>query len=216
MTPVTADPLPPGAFPAPPQMTTDVTEIARIVRQGGLIAYPTEAVYGLGCRPADAAACERLLHLKRRDPGKGLILITDDLSRVAFWLQPVPTEAQRRAEATWPGPHTWLWPARGGCPPWLTGPGHRLAIRITAHPLVRALCAAAGTALISTSANLAGEPPCRDAAAVRACFPAPGDLDGILEGACVGATAPSTVRDLLTGAWLRGGPPPPAPSTPES
>ena len=182
--------------------TTDISSVAEAVRRGGVIAYPTEAVFGLGCRPGDPAACERLLQLKDRDIGKGLIVITDDLSRIAFWLNPVPEAAQQQAEATWPGPHTWLWPSRPGCPAWLTGAHNRLAVRVTAHPLVRELCVAAGTALVSTSANLSGEPPCRDAACVATQF---GDrIDAILDGTCFGADAPSTIRDLITGEWIRG------------
>jgi L-threonylcarbamoyladenylate synthase len=191
-------------------VSTDIGAIAALVGRGGVIAYPTEAVFGLGCRPADAAACERILDLKGREAGKGLIVITDDLARIAHWLEPIPERLQARAEASWPGPHTWLWPARGSCPPWLRGAHTRLAVRVTAHPGVRALCAAAGSALVSTSANRAGEPPCRDAACVRSHFG--GRVDGILDLACEGADAPSTIRDIVTGAWVRGGPAPPDPA----
>ncbi|WP_006746966.1 L-threonylcarbamoyladenylate synthase [Thioalkalivibrio paradoxus] len=185
-------------------VSTDVGAIARIVRAGGVIAYPTEAVFGLGCRPADTAACERVLAIKGRDAGKGLIVITDDLARIAHWLEPLPQAQQARAEATWPGPHTWLWPAHASCPPWLRGAHTRLAVRVTAHAGVRALCAASDSALVSTSANRSGEPPCRDSADVRARFD--GQIDGILDLPCGGASEPSSIRDIVTGAWLRGGP----------
>lgn len=185
-------------------LTEDPQELSPVIGRGGIIAYPTEAVFGLGCRPGDPVACERLLTLKGRDMGKGLIVITDDLSRIAFWLNPVPEIAQARAEATWPGPHTWLWPSRPGCPAWLTGSRNRLAVRVSAHPLVRQLCQSAGTALVSTSANMSQEEPCRDADCVQRHF---GDrIDGILKGECAGASAPSTIRDLITGEWIRGGP----------
>jgi len=185
-------------------VSADIAAIAARVRTGGLIAYPTEAVFGLGCRPADAAAFERLLEAKNRDVGKGVIVITDDLSRVAHWLEPVPEAMQAMAEASWPGPHTWLWPARSACPVWLRGRHTRLAVRVTAHPAVRALCVAAGSALVSTSANRSGEPPCRDTGCVRQHFE--GQVDGILDLPCGGAETPSSIRDMITGAWIRGGP----------
>lgn len=185
-------------------ISDDVAAIAAVVRRGGVIAYPTEAVFGLGCRPADAAAFERILEVKNRDIGKGVIVITDDLSRVAHWLEPVPEAMQAMAEASWPGPHTWLWPARSACPAWLRGSHTRLAVRVTAQPVVRALCAAAGSALVSTSANRSGEPPCRDTACVRQAFE--GRVDGILDLPCSGADAPSSIRDMVTGTWIRGGP----------
>lgn len=190
--------------PCPTLVSADVPAIAALVARGGVIAYPTEAVFGLGCRPADAAAFERLLEIKNRDIGKGVIVVTDDLSRVAHWLEPVPEALQAMAEATWPGPHTWLWPARSACPAWLRGRHTRLAVRVTAHPTVRALCLAAGSALVSTSANPAGEPPCRDTDCVRRLFF--GRIDGILDGPCGGGDAPSSIRDLVSGAWIRGGP----------
>lgn len=194
----------PNATPRETLIADDIAAIAAIVRKGGVIAYPTEAVFGLGCRPADAAAFERILEMKNRDVGKGVIVITDDLSRVAHWLEPVPEAMQAMAEASWPGPYTWLWPARAACPAWLRGSHTRLAVRVTAHPSVRELCAAAGSALVSTSANRSGEPPCRDTACVRECFQ--GRLDGILDLPCGGVDAPSSIRDMVTGAWIRGGP----------
>ncbi|MFO8152856.1 L-threonylcarbamoyladenylate synthase [Thioalkalivibrio sp.] len=186
------------------RVSADIEAIATVVRNGGVIAYPTEAVFGLGCRPADAAAFERLLEIKNRDVGKGVIVITDDLSRVAHWLEPVPEAMQAMAEASWPGPHTWLWPARPACPDWLRGRHTRLAVRVTAHASVRALCSAAGSALVSTSANRSGAPPCRDTECVRRHFE--GRVDGILDRPCGEAERPSSIRDMVTGAWIRGGP----------
>ena len=205
--------MPHSQSPRRPLITSDIAAVAGVIRKGGVVAYPTEAVFGLGCRPSDPMACERVLALKKRTADKGLIVITDDLARIAYWLEPLPERLQTRAEATWPGPHTWLWPARASCPPWLRGSHTRLAVRVTAHPAVRALCAAAGTALVSTSANLAGEPPCRDSGCVQSGFDA--HIDAILDLPCEGADAPSTIRDALTGAWVRGGPPvPPGPAHP--
>jgi L-threonylcarbamoyladenylate synthase len=185
-------------------LSADIGTVADRIRAGGVVAYPTEAVFGIGCRPADAGACERVLDIKGRESAKGLILVTDDLARIAHWLEPIPTQLQARAEATWPGPHTWLWPARSSCPLWLRGTHTRLAVRVSADPNVRALCAAVGSALVSTSANRSGEAPCRDAACVMSVFP--NDLDAILNRPCGGLDQPSTIRDVVSGAWIRGGP----------
>ncbi len=185
-------------------LSADIGAVADRICAGGVVAYPTEAVFGIGCRPADAAACERVLEIKGRESAKGLILVTDDLARIAFWLEPIAAQSQARAEATWPGPHTWLWPARSSCPPWLRGSHTRLAVRVSADPNVRALCAAAGSALVSTSANRSGEAPCRDAACVMNVFPA--ELDAILDRPCGGLGQPSTIRDVVSGEWVRGGP----------
>jgi len=194
-------------------LSADIGTVADRICAGGVVAYPTEAVFGIGCRPADAAACERVLEIKGRESAKGLILVTDDLARVAFWLEPIPAQLQARAEATWPGPHTWLWPARSSCPPWLRGSHTRLAVRVSADPNVRALCAAVGSALVSTSANRSGEAPCRDAACVMNVFPS--ELDAILDRPCGGLGRPSTIRDVVSGEWVRGGPANPPPGANE-
>jgi L-threonylcarbamoyladenylate synthase len=186
-------------------LSSDIAAVAARIRSGGVVAYPTEAVFGIGCRPSDAAACQRVIAIKGRDADKGLIVVTDDLARIAFWLDPLPEARQALVESTWPGPHTWLWPARGGCPPWLRGGHAQLAVRVTADPTVRALCRATGSALVSTSANRSGEPPCRDAACVRELFA--GTVDAILDLPCGGLAQPSTIRDARTGDWIRGGPP---------
>jgi L-threonylcarbamoyladenylate synthase len=166
---------------------------ARVVQAGGIIAYPTEAVYGLGCDPRNEQAVRRLLALKRRSPRKGLILIAADFAQLAPFLQPL----------TSPGPHTWLIPARPGTPRWLRGQYDTLAVRVTAHPLAAALCRACGHPLVSTSANLSGRPPARGALAVRRQLGTV--IDCLLPGPTGGAAQPTTIRDLRTGRRVRGG-----------
>ena len=117
---------------------------------GGVIAYPTEAVYGLGCRSENAAAVSRILRLKHRPANKrGLILVASSLAQVASYvdLRPVPDLAA--ILSTWPGAVSWVFPAGRGLPAGLRGAGHSIAIRISAHPLVRALCRMNGP-LVST------------------------------------------------------------------
>ena len=173
------------------------------LRAGGVVAYPTEAVFGLGCDPRDAAALERILALKGRPATLGVIVIASAFGQLAPDLQPLDPALEARASATWPGPVTWVWPAAPGLPPLLTGGRGTLAVRITAHPPAAALCHAYGGALVSTSANRHGAPPARTAAEVRAAFAT--GLDAVLDLPCGGAARPSEIRDILTGAVLRAG-----------
>ena len=180
-----------------------VRAVARAVRTGGLIAYPTEAVYGLGCDPRNERAVRRLLALKRRSPRKGLILIAADFTQLAPYLQSLTAADQIQLDATWPGPYTWLIPARPEVPRWLRGQFDTLAVRVTAHPLVAALCRACGHPLVSTSANFSGRPPARTALAVRRQL---GEkIDALLPGPTGGAARPTEIRDLRTGRLMRGG-----------
>jgi L-threonylcarbamoyladenylate synthase len=177
-----------------------VHRVARLVRAGGVIAYPTEAVWGLGCDPWNAVAVERLLALKGRDPGKGLILVAAALEQFDFLLDELPERWLDRLASTWPGPHTWLVPHRQRLPAWITGAHETVALRVSDHPLVRRLCEACGP-LVSTSANPAGRPPARSRLRVQQYFA--GQLDGVLCGALGGRRNPSTIRDLATAAVVR-------------
>ncbi len=175
-------------------------EAARWLLAGGVVAYPTEAVWGLGCDPDDVAAVGHVLDLKRRTSAKGLILIAADASQLEGWVETCgPAWAQ--ACATWPGFVTWVLPTDPSAPPWLTGGRDTLAVRVTAHPIAAALCRAFGGPLVSTSANLSGRPPARSALAVRRTFPT--GIDLILSGALGGEPRPSPVIDGRTGRVLR-------------
>lgn len=176
---------------------------ARAVHAGGVIAYPTEAVYGLGCDPRNPRAVQRLLRLKHRPPGKGLILIAADFNQLTPWLQPLQAEERRHLAATWPGPYTWLIPARSSTPRWLRGRYATLAVRVTAHPLAAALCRRCGHPLVSTSANRSGRPPARSALATRRQLGSA--LDYLLPGPTGGARQPTTIRDLRSQRLVRRG-----------
>jgi L-threonylcarbamoyladenylate synthase len=176
-------------------------QAVRTLRHGGIIAYPTEAVFGLGCDPLDPDAVQRLLSLKQRPATKGLILIASRWEQLQPYLLPLGAARQRRLFRTWPGPHTWLLPCRAETPYWLRGHHDKLAVRISAHPTVVALCNAWGGALVSTSANRCGRPPARSALRVRQQF---GDrLDYLLPGALGGLARPTPIRDGVSGAILR-------------
>ncbi len=173
------------------------------LRAGGVIAYPTEAVFGLGCDPQNPTAVERLFALKQRPPTQGVLLIAADFAQVKNFIDllAVPADAFARAQATWPGPHTWIFPRAAATPTWLTGAHSGIALRVTAHPLAAALCRAFGGALVSTSANRHGEPPARSAAAVQAAFGA--ELAYILPGETGGLARPTPIRDVITGDEIR-------------
>ncbi|MCC6302290.1 MAG: L-threonylcarbamoyladenylate synthase [Gammaproteobacteria bacterium] len=176
---------------------------ARCVRAGGVIAYPTEAVYGLGCDPLDGDAVFRLLDIKRRPLAQGLILIGADFSQLAPYVGPVPASVMRRVRDTWPGPVTWLLPAAPALPYWLRGAHVTIAVRVTAHPLAAALCRAVGHALVSTSANRHGRPAARTALQVERHLG--GELDYVLNGRVGPRRRPSEIRDALSGRVVRPG-----------
>lgn len=174
---------------------------ARVIAAGGVLAYPTEAVYGLGCDPDDPLAVRRLLALKRRPEAKGLILIAADYASLAGYVQPLEPSRMTEILASWPGPTTWLLPARAETPRWLTGDHRTLAVRVTAHPLAAALCRCWGGALVSTSANVSHRPPARTA--LQVCARLDPQPDHILTGRCGGADRPTAIRDGVTGRTIR-------------
>ena len=181
----------------------DASAAARILRSGGVIAYPTEAVWGLGCDPRDEAATLRLLALKQREVAKGLILIAAAEAQLASFTDFESLSESQRAtvRATWPGPNTWIVPASTDAPRWITGEHDGIAVRVTAHPGVIALCVAFGGAIVSTSANRAGMPV---AAAFDDLDPAVvAGVDAVLEGDTGGLERPSAIRDARSGAVLR-------------
>lgn len=175
----------------------------RWLRAGGVIAYPTEAVYGLGCDPLDRRAVQRILDIKRRPLAAGLILIAADFFQVEDFLLPLPPALRRRVFATWPGPVTWLLPCRPEAPVWLRGRHDSLAVRVTAHPTAAALCTRFGGALVSTSANPRGRNPARTPLQVRRYFG--GTVDHVLTAPLGGQARPSEIRDGRTLAVVRAG-----------
>lgn len=173
-----------------------------MVSVGGILAYPTEAVYGLGCTPFSAEAVRRIFRLKRRKPGKGLILIGSDIRQFHGLIDLDRLGRREEILASWPGPVTWILPARPGVPRWLRGDSRALAVRVSAHPDVRRLCDRAGV-LVSTSANPAGALPARTGSGVRTYFGS--GIDYIIPGRAGPATRPSEIRDAVSGRILRSG-----------
>jgi L-threonylcarbamoyladenylate synthase len=184
-------------------LTCEQRERARnIVQTGGVLAYPTEAVWGLGCDPWNQSAVEKILALKNRPVEKGMILVASSVQQVRFLLDPLTEKLQRAAESYWPGPVTCLLPdINQQIPEWVRGTHSTIAVRVSDHPVVGALCEAAGMPLISTSCNPAGKEPARDAAQVRSYFD--GRLDWIVPGSLGGNPKPSRIIDIVTGQQLR-------------
>ncbi|MBB5207492.1 L-threonylcarbamoyladenylate synthase [Chiayiivirga flava] len=177
---------------------------ATVLRGGGVLAYPTESVWGLGCDPRDAAAVHRLLAIKRRDPAQGLILIASQRAQLDAFVRWDALDAARLDAVydSWPGPNTWLMPCPPDTPTWLRGKHATLAVRVTAHPVAAALCEAFGGALVSTSANRSGAPAPRSIDALDPELVAA--LDGVVAGDTGGDAQPSTIRDARSGTVLRG------------
>ncbi|MEO7323368.1 MAG: Sua5/YciO/YrdC/YwlC family protein [Dokdonella sp.] len=184
-------------------MNPDLAAAVDALRAGGVIAYPTEAVYGLGCDPLNERACARLFALKRRPPGQGVLLIAAEFEQVASFidLAATPLTAVARARASWPGPHTWIFPRAAGVPDWIAGSHAGIALRVTAHAPAAQLCHAFGGAVVSTSANRHGDPAALTVAAVHAAFE--GHLAAILNGALGGLERPTPIRDAISGEVVR-------------
>lgn len=175
---------------------------ANAVDRGGVIAYPTEAIYGLGCSPWDWSAVEKLLFLKRRPMSKGLIVVAADVSQLDSLVNFAKVESIQPILQTWPGHVSWILPARKDTPAWLTGEHAGLAVRVTAHPLVRHLCSLSGP-LVSTSANLANTRPALTVMDVRKYFR--DSLDFILPGSLGEETNSSEIRHASSLTVLRSG-----------
>ena len=173
------------------------------LRTGHVIAYPTEAVYGLGCDPANESAVRKLLSLKGRQASAGLVLIASEYSQLQPWIADIDESLVDKAMQTWPGPVTWLFPRASSVPDYVAGKHDTIAIRITAHEPSRELCAAFDSALVSTSANHTADRPARSIEEVNEYFGQ--NIKGILAGPLGGAKNPSEIRDLISGNIIRQG-----------
>lgn len=171
------------------------------LRSGGVIACPTEAVWGLSCDPDNDEALAHLMRMKARDPAKGVILVASTIHQFQPWLNQLPLALHAPLAASWPGPNTWLVPDNGRSHGLVRGAHQCVALRVTDHPLMKALCDAFGGPLVSTSANRAGDSPAMSAEEVASIFG--DDVAAIVPGALGGNARPSTIRDLVTGKVLR-------------
>ena len=171
---------------------------------GGVIAYPTESVWGLGCDPNNAHAVRRILHLKKRPVEKGLILVAANIEQFSPYLQSLSTSELSQLQQTWPGPVTWLIPDKNNrVPRYIKGDFESVALRVSQHPIIQGLCSAFGGPIISTSANPAGLLPAKNAMTVNRYFY--DNVDFVTPGCTLNLPRPTEIRDLLTGAVHRSG-----------
>lgn len=175
---------------------TEAREAARCIRDGGVIVYPTETVYGIGCDPWNLAAVERVLAMKRR-PRTAMLLLADSRRMVEDRFGMLDPLSSLLADTFWPGPLTLVIKSSVECPDYLIGPTGGVAVRVTAHPLCTEIIREFGGPIVSTSANLSGEPPV--AAFKDACILFGDETDMILESAEPVTGTPSTIVDATSG-----------------
>lgn len=178
-----------------------IRSAVKALRRGGVIAYPTEGVWGLGCDPFNPEAVAKLLAIKSRPVTKGLILVAASIGQFDTFLQTLTLSQRAVLEESWPGPQTWVVPHGDTLPDWITGYQPTVALRASSHPVVSALCQAFGGALVSTSANPSSRPPARSALQVRRYFS--NRLDYVVPGRLGGQAGPTPIRELTTGRLLR-------------
>lgn len=209
-------------------ITTDsVVQAAGWLKEGQLLAYPTESVWGIGCDPFNQMAVQRLLAMKQRPIHKGMIVVTDDIQRIAPLLDDLNDSQRRTVLESWhmhsetisKQAHTWLLPLSKQLtvpiPSWITGDHNSVAVRIIAHPLVQQLCTQMVSPdnpygfVVSTSCNPSGKPPALTLNQAQAYFlddNKHSDLDKqvhYLTGDTLGYKLPSQIGDALTGAIIR-------------
>jgi L-threonylcarbamoyladenylate synthase len=182
--------------------TFRLRRLAEVLRAGGVIAYPTEGVFGLGCDPRNETALRRILHIKGRTESKGLILIGTSEEQLWEYASEVDAARMTQVRGTWPGPVTWIFPARAELSALITGGRTTVAVRVTSHPGAAALCKAFGGALISTSANISGAAPARRRLQVQRMLGA--HIDAIAPGRVGERRGPSEIFDASSAQMLRG------------
>jgi L-threonylcarbamoyladenylate synthase len=184
-----------------PMNESILDEAVDCLKNGGIIAYPTEAVYGLGCDPQNKQAVSRLRTIKNRARNKGFILVASRWTQVAEWVQPMEPHLFEEILKSWSGPITWVFPAKATAPIDVCSADHSIAIRLTTHPIAFALCEHYQGAIISTSANRENEPPIRDAEVLQKEFLK--EVDYFVRGPLGNFDRPSEIRDAITGRILR-------------
>lgn len=187
----------------PPMKPIDDTidKALEVLNKGGIIAYPTEAVFGLGCDPFNYSAVNRILGLKNRPLESGFILVGATWEQLEPFVEPLLPATMMRVRETWPGPVTWIFPVKPEIPEWITGNRKTIAVRASAHPIIQEICTRYGRAIVSTSANVHGNPPARDARTVQLIF---GDkIDYIVKAPVGGDLQPTEIRNAINGEIIR-------------
>lgn len=168
-----------------------IHEALAALSAGDAIVYPTETFYALGVDALSPDALERLFEIKGREPGKPVALIAADAAMAFSVAREVPAQARALAETFWPGPLTLVLPACDGIPAALIGADGGVGVRVSSHPIARALAAGLRRPITATSANLAGKPPAVDLITARRGL---GDrIKVFVEGGRLTGGTPSTV-----------------------
>ncbi len=187
-------------------ITTSATEAANLLKNGQVLAYPTEAVWGLGCDPHNEQAFQEILRLKQRPIEKGVILLAGQISQIEHLLVNLNPEIQKQVIDSWSNRHpaeratTWLLPATKDIPTWIKGNHPKVAVRVTTHPLCIALCHAFNGYIVSTSANSAGLEPARSLQEANTYF---ANKLNYLNGDLGLSREPSKIIDAETGEIIR-------------
>lgn len=183
------------------QRGTDINKAADCIRSGGIVAYPTEGVFGLGCDPDNTNTLQRLIDLKQRDDNKGLIIIAASRAQLNPYIATVSDALEEKLSAVWPGPVTWILTAGTHASALLTGNRDTVATRVTSHEAAANLCIACDSAIVSTSANVSGEAAFTEPQTVADCF---GDsIDYLLDLPVGNLQGPTPIFDGNTGRQLR-------------
>lgn len=178
-----------------------IESAAAIIQSGGILVYPTEGVYGIGCDYRNQTAVLKLLHLKQRSVKQGLVLIASHIEHILPLIQPTEREHLARALKTWPGHATWVFPKSELAPQWITGDHESIAVRVSDHPTVKRLCDTLGQALVSTSANLSGQNTPTSCQALQKLWEQ--EVNYYLDLPLGGAKQPSTISMAADGQQLR-------------
>ncbi len=176
-----------------------ITRAAEVLLGGGVIAYPTEGVFGLGCLPDDPYAILRLLAIKRRDPDKGLILLAASPPQLYGWV--ADGDVERLPAPDPAAPVTWIVRPGAAATPLVCGAHEGIAVRISTNPVASAICVAVGAPITSTSANRSGQPVARNR--IQLVRRLAHLVDYVVPGDCGPARGPSEIRTLADGRTLR-------------
>ena len=183
-------------------ISSSIEKAVEILKNGGIVAVPTEGIYGLSCDASNIEAVKRLRTLKQREDNKGFIVVSADLEQLQPFIQPLNPKQLSLVQSTWPGPVTWLIPVNPNVSNLIHGDDPTIAVRVTAHPLLSEICRKLGKAVISTSANKAGEAPALRASGIDDIFTI-NQVDYILEGHLGELSGPTEIRDLQSNAIIR-------------
>ena len=177
-------------------------QAARAMHRGGVIAYPTEAVWGLGCDPYNREAVEHLLSIKRRPMHKGLVLVAGDVEQIEFLLADLSAAERAKVTANWPGPYTWILPDKHNqVPVWIKGKHDAVAVRVSAHLGVKEITKSFNSFIVSTSANPSECEPARSSLKVKTYFG--NKVDYLVPGQLGGLSQPTQIRDLHSDRLVR-------------